>query len=121
MKKLMEGRSKVLFVCAILATLYTIYLVVYFTGSVSSSDGAEALGGAIATALVMPHMIVTALGMIFNWLGFFLRKNWACLVGAILYSVGLILFPLYFMFSLPLIILGFVGFAKQKKINQTNQ
>jgi len=113
-----KNRSKVLFVTAILATLYVIYLVMYFGGSIMSNDSSEAIGGAIATALIMPHMFLTGLGAIFSWVGFATRKSWAALAGAILYSVGAALFVLYIMFSLPLIILGFVGYSKQKKINQ---
>lgn len=112
-----EKRSKVLFVCAILATIYVIYLITYFAGATNSEDAAEAIGGAIATVIVIPHLIVMILGTIFAWLGFILRKNWGALVGAILYCVGLILFPPYFIFTIPLIILGFVGFSKQKKLN----
>ena len=111
-----EKRSKVLFVCAILATLYVIYLITYFAGSTTSEDAAEAIGGAIATALVMPHMLIMAMGTIFVWIGFSLKKDWGALVGSILYCLGMVLFPLYFMFTIPLIILGFVGFSKQKKI-----
>lgn len=109
-------RSKVLFVCAALATIYAIYLIVYFGGSMSSSDASEAIGGAIATALVTPHMLFVSLGAIFSWLGFFLRKPWGALVGAILYCVGAILFLVYAMFCIPIIVLGFVGYAKQKKL-----
>lgn len=116
MKKLFDHRSKVLFVCALLATIYVIYLIVYFMGVSTVPDEAEALGGMVATAVVMPHMATSGLGAIFSWLGFFLRKNWAALTGAILYCVGLVLFPLYFMYSAPLIILGFVGYSKQKEL-----
>lgn len=112
-----EKRSKVLFACALLATAYAIYLIVYFGGSMSSDSDADAISGAIATALVTPHMVVMAIGAVFCWIGFFLRKNWGALVGAILFCVGLVLFIPYFMFSIPLIILGFIGFAKQRKIN----
>lgn len=116
-----KKRSKVLFVCALLATIYVIYLVCHFSGSISSSNSdAETAGSVLATALVTPHMIMTAMGALFSWLGFFLRKSWAALVGAILYCVGLVLFFVYFMFSTPLIILGFVGYSKQKKINNVS-
>lgn len=111
-----KNRSKVLFICAILATAYVIYLICYFGGSMTSSDSAEAIGGAIATALVTPHMVVIGTGAVFSWLGFFLRKSWGALVGAILYCVGALLFMLYAMFCIPLIILGFIGYAKQKKL-----
>ncbi len=111
-----EKRSKVLFICALLATFYVIYLICYFGGSMTSSDSTEAIGGAIATALVTPHMVLVGLGAIFSWLGFFLKKPWGALVGAILYCVGALVFIVYAMFCIPLIILGFVGYSKQKKL-----
>lgn len=114
-----KDRSKVLFVGTLLSTLYIIYLMVYFGGSMSSSDATEAIGGALATALVMPHMLITGLGVIFSWVGFFTRKPWGALVGAILYCVGAILFLIYAIFSIPLIILGFIGYAKQKKLTDS--
>lgn len=113
-------RSKVLFVCAILATAYALYMIVYFGSSMSSSDTAEAIGGAIATALVTPHMILVSLGAIFCWLGFFLRKAWGALVGAILFCVAAVAFLVYAFFCIPLIILGFVGYSKQKKVLKEN-
>ena len=111
-----KNRSKVLFVCAILATIYSLYLIFYFGSSMTSSDSAEAIGGAIATALVTPHMIFMTVGAIFSWLGFLLRKPWCALVGAILYCVSALLFMLYLFFCIPMIILGFIGYAKQRKI-----
>ena len=113
-----KERSKVLFVCNILATLYAIYLIAYFTGvnTADVKDDAEALGGAIATALVTPHIIMIVLGAIFGWLGFALKKSWGALVAAILYCVAFVLFFVYFMFTIPLIILGFVGYTKQKQL-----
>ena len=109
-------RSKVLCVANVLATCYVIYLISYFSGAVANADGAEAVGGAIAGALVTPHMIMFLIGAIFGWLGFFIKKSWAALVAAILYSVGTVLFPLYFMFGVPILVFGFIGYSKQKKM-----
>lgn len=114
----MEKRSKVLLVATALATVYTVYLMSYFFGTTASADGAEALGGAIATALVMPHMIMFLIGAVFGWIGLLAKKVWAALVGAILYSVGTLLFLAYAMFGVPILILGFVGYSKQKKLNK---
>lgn len=111
-----KNRSKVLFVCAILATIYSLYLIIYFGSTMTSSDSAEALGGAIATALVTPHMVLMSLGAIFSWIGFFLRNSWGALVGAILYCVAALVFMMYAMFCIPMIVLGFLGFANQRKI-----
>ena len=111
-----KNRSKILFVCALLATLYVIYLISYFTSSVGDMNSSEEIGGAIATALVTPHIVIMGLGAIFSWLGFFLRKSWGALVGAILYCVGALMFILYAVFCIPLIVLGFIGYSKLKKL-----
>lgn len=111
-----KNRSKALFIGAILSTIYVIYLICYFGGTMGDLNSSEEIGGAIATVLVTPHIILMGLGAIFSWLGFFLRKSWGALVGAILYCVGAILFILYALFCIPIIVLGFVGYANQKKM-----
>ena len=115
----MKKRSVVLTIATVLATLYVIYLISYFGGVNSNAqDSSEALGGAIATLLVTPHIIMFAIGAIFGWIGVFFRKSWSALVAAILYAVGAFLFLAYIMFGGPILILGFVGYSKQKKINK---
>ena len=114
----MKKRSKMLCIATALTTAYAIYLICYFNGAMSSADETEALAGAIATALVTPHMVLMALGAVFGWVGVFLRASWSALVAAILYTVGAVLFIAYIMFSAPILILGFIGYAKQKKINK---
>ena len=113
-------RSKILFIASTLATLYTVYLISYFGGGTLNADGAEAVGGAIATALVTPHMIMFLIGAIFGWIGFLAKKSWAALVAAILYSVGTLFFLMYAMFGIPILVFGFIGYSKQKKLNLQN-
>lgn len=114
-------RSKLLLISAILGTLYLIYIISYFSGNMTGSQGdAERAGAAIATALVMPHMILVLIAVIFNWVGYLGNKRWAALTGAILYAVGGALFIIYLFFVLPSMILSFVGYAKLKKINEIN-
>lgn len=112
-----KKRSKVLFVSSLIITIYVIYLMVHFGSSMFSNDSAEAIGGAIATALVTPHMLFVGLGAVFSWIGFFFKKSWAALVASILYCVGAIMFLMYALFVVPSIILGFIGYSKQKKLN----
>ena len=68
------------------------FLITYFGSSTLNAGGAEALGGAIATALVTPHMIMFLIGAIFGRVGFIAKKSRAALVTAILYSVGTLFF-----------------------------
>ena len=117
----MKKRSIALIIATVLATAYTVYLFAYFVGgTANASDTAEAIGGAIATALVTPHAIMYLIGAVFGWLGVIIKKSWAALVAAILYSVGSLLFLMYIMFGAPILILGFVGYANQKKLNNKN-
>ena len=83
-------RSKLLLTSAIIGTIYLIYLVVYFSGGITSSEGTEAIGAGIAAALVIPHMVCVGIAAIFNWLGWALRARWAALVAGILYAVSIV-------------------------------
>lgn len=114
-------RSKLLLISAIIGTLYSIYVVTYFAGVGGDGDVAKSIGGAIATALVMPHMILVVLATIFNWLGYSGNKRGFALTGAILYTVAGVAFPLYLMFVVPSLVLSFIGFAKLKQINSLNR
>lgn len=114
----MRKRSIALAVATIAATVYMIYLFCYFIGGLTSATGTELVGGAIATALVTPHAIMFAIGVFFGWLGFLFKKAWAALVAAILYSVGTLFFLAYIMFGAPILIVGFIGYANQRKINK---
>lgn len=114
-------KSKCLIVSAVLGVLYSIYLLSYFSGVLSNGQGtAESVGGAIATAMVTPHMICVVLAAIFNLVGALQSKAGFALTGGILYSVGGVLFLPYIIFVIPMIILSFVGYSKIKKLKKNN-
>ena len=107
--------SKTLLVSLIIGVLYLIYSAWYWSGAAGSgTNTAEQIGAGLATVLVMPHLVMTALAVIFNALGLFMRKRGFALTGAILYTVALVLFPAYFMFVIVEMILSYVEFAKMK-------
>ncbi|MCI9293519.1 MAG: hypothetical protein HFF01_08895 [Erysipelotrichaceae bacterium] len=110
--------NKCLLISFILSLLYSIYIITYFTGEIGTTNGAQQAGAAIATALVLPHMICMILGTIFNGLGCFLHKSSFALTGAILYAVAMVLFPPYLFFVIMQMILSFVGYAGLRKANQ---
>jgi hypothetical protein len=113
-----NSRSKAAFFATLIAVAYGIYAIVYWVDSNSSTtDSAEAIGAGIATLLVLPHLLITWLGIIFGIIGFFTRKTGFQLTAAILYAVGAVLFILYALFLVPSIVLGFVGYSVQKKLN----
>lgn len=113
-----KKKSNCLLVSLILGVAYIVYLFAYFFGANANTNGsAEAIGVGLATALVMPHMIVTLLAVIFNILGWAMGKRGFALTGAILYAVAMVVFPMYFFFVIVQMILSFVGFAKLKTKN----
>lgn len=108
--------SKLLLISLILGALYLVYSAWYWANTVPENvENAEQVGVAIATALVAPHLVATAFAVLFNALGLFMRNRGFALAGAILYTVAVVLFPMYFMFVTLEAILSYIGFAKMKK------
>jgi len=114
-----EKRSKVLFLANVLGTIYAFYLMVHFFGSMGATEGAEQIGAGLATAIIMPHLVLIILSVLFGFLGFFLKKDGFNLTSGILYCVATALFLFHFMFTVPLIVLSFVGYSKQKQMRRT--
>ncbi len=110
-----KKKSKLALISWILSLVYMIYLISHFAGGMGSTTGAEQAGAALATALVFPHMLAVGIGLIFNILGYFLNSRAFVLVGAILYSVSILLFMVYFIFVIVQMILSYIAFAKMKK------
>lgn len=111
-----EKINKCLLIAFIIGILYLIYSLFYWSGAASSStSSAEQLGAGIATVLVMPHLFMTALAVLFNALGLFLKGKGFALTGAILYTIAILLFPVYFMFVILEAILSYIGFATMPK------
>ena len=109
-------KNKLLLVSWILGALYFVYLVSYFVGGVSNTEGSEQVGAALATALLMPHMVAVGLAALFNILGWAQNGRGFALTGGILYCVSIVLFPPYFMFVTIQLILSFMGVSKLKKL-----
>lgn len=108
-------RSMALLASALIGTAYVIYILWYCATTMSASvTDSEIIGTGIAITLTIPHMILCALALLFNWLGFATRSRGLALTGAILYCVAALLMVLWAAFVLPEIVLSFVGFARMK-------
>ena len=111
-----QKKNILLIIALIIGAAYLIYSLVYWFGAASGdSSSAEQAGAAIATVLVMPHLLMTFLAVVFNALGVFMNKRGFALTGAILYAVAMVLFPAYFMFVVVEMVLSFIAFAQMKK------
>lgn len=113
-----KNHSKMVLVSTILVSLYAIYLMSYFYGGVANSNGDEQVAGAIATALVTPHMILIVLGVVFSVVALFANKNWAAITSCVLVFVSTLLMPVYFMFTIPLGIVGIIAIVCLNKFNK---
>ena len=107
-------KSKLLLVSLILSGFYLVYIAGYFFNAMNTTTGSEQAGAALAMTLVIPHIVALALGLLFNVLGYAMSKRGFALTGAILYTVAIALFPIYFMFVIIQVILSFVGYSKMK-------
>lgn len=106
-----------LLVSFVLGVAYSLYILTYFFTYKTANEW-ESLGVGIAMYLLTPHIVCTALATIFNGLGLFLNKKGLALTGAILFSVAILLFPIYWMFVIIQALLSFIGFGLMCKANK---
>lgn len=105
-----------LLISFIIGVLYLIYSLVYWGGATgSASSTASEAGAAIATVMVTPHLVCVAVAVLFNALALFMKKAGFALVGAIMYTVALVLFIPYFMFVVVEMVLSYIGYAQLHK------
>ncbi len=110
-------RNILLAIAMVLGVAYVAYSIVYWGGAATADSGSTAsdAGAAIATMLVMPHLVCTLVAVIFNVLAFVMSKRGFALTAGILYAVAMVLFPTYFFFVIIQMILCFVAYAQLKK------
>jgi hypothetical protein len=114
-----KNRSITAFIGLVLAFGYAILVTSTVIGSnASAATDGEAVGAAIGTFLALPHIIIVWVGVIFGILGFFMRKVGFTLTAAILYASAAIVWLFWGWMLIPSIVLGFIGYADQKKINK---
>ena len=108
-------KSKLLLVSWVLTLVYIVLIVVYISTYDGATNSTEQAGAAIAFMLMLPHLLVTFIGLIFNVLGWSMKKSGFALTGAILYTVAMFLFIPYFFFIILQTILSYIAFAKMSK------
>lgn len=118
-------RPVISLITVLLATAYGIFVVANLAGAFSATtegatSDAEIAGAAIGVGLFLPHVLVVWIGILLNWVGYGVRMPGLTLTAAILYSVGAFLGFLYILFMVPIIVLAFIAFAKERKIKKGN-
>ena len=130
-------RSKILLISNILATIYSSILLWWFGGAIIEAGGFDYISDVVEAfeilesfsieaeflkillILLCVHIVVFALGCIIGWIAYLAKKSGFAKFASALYLLGTICFPIYLFFGLPIIIIGFIGGSKQKKINKT--
>lgn len=107
-------KNKLLLISGVLSILYLLYII-YYISTFKPATAMDQAAAGLATVIMMPHIIVVAIATIFNWLGYGLNKRGFALTGAILYTISIVLMPIYIPFVIVQTILSYIGYAKIKK------
>ena len=112
----MKHLSKALLISNILGIAYLIYLIISYN-NLNLENETNAGFYAILFVLVIPHLYLTALGVFLGSLSVILKNHQLALVASLIYLLASVAFLIYAIFLLPTIILGFIGYRNQKKLN----
>lgn len=118
-----RGKDKMLLISAIISTAWLIISFCIIRGALSAAPvgASEAeqlgyqIGTAMAAAMLVPFLVITAIGAIFNWCAWGTGKKGLALTAGILFSVSLIFGFSYALGVIPCVVLSFVGYARLKK------
>ena len=117
-----QYRNNFILISAIIATLWMIVSISAFSNIASTTptgDSAEAIGSQIGATIgiisQMPYLILMGLGIIFNWICYFVRKYVFILTSAILFCVALLFSIFNGLGLIPCFVLDFIGYSKMRK------
>ena len=125
---MMSGRrSKAVFVFAVLGTVYTVVLIALWSSSQSALTelfmtdpflaGFGTVAGGVASIVLLPHFISVVFASVLAIVGFLTRNDGFILAAATLFSVAVAMFFLSGLLLLPVVTLGFIGYANQRRLN----
>lgn len=118
----MKKRSVLLLIALIIVIIYLIMqgynyaegLKTLAPEATSDEETGAQIGTALGMTMLLPHIILVAIGAIFNIVAWIGKQRWAALVAAILYTVGGVLGLINVLFLIVPMILCYVAFAKSK-------
>lgn len=118
-----RAKDKMLLISAVISTVWLIISFCIIRGALSAAPvgASEAeqlgyqIGTAMAAAMLVPFLVITAIGAIFNWCAWGTGKKGLALTAGILFSVSLIFGFSYALGVIPCVVLSFVGYARLKK------
>ena len=109
-------KSKASLIALIIGALALVFQFTTMKSQVGgTTSSAEQAGMAIGMALVLPSVGALAVAVLLNAIGHFAVNRTLTLISAILYTLALILFPLWGFVAIPSMILQYVAFARMNK------
>lgn len=112
MKPKKSKLSLIALILGIAAVGFQVSAVMSAAGN-AGSDAAKA-GTAIGLAIVAPTFFVNLVGVILNLIGYLMTHRTLTLISAILYTIALVIMPLWGFVAIPSMILQYIAFAKMK-------
>ena len=121
-KDMRQHHNNFVLISAIIATLWMIVSISAFSNiasTIPTEDSAEAIGSQIGATIgilsQMPYLILMGLGIIFDWIGYWVNKQGFVLTSAILFCIALLFSIFNGLGLIPCFILEFIGYSKIKK------
>lgn len=100
-------------IATVIGVAMAIFVWQYWSSSLTADSGE--LGSFLAGAMTLPHMVIMSFGLLFLLIALFASARWAALTAGILYSVAILVFPIWFYDSVAEAILCYIAFARMKK------
>lgn len=116
-------KSKILLFAAIVGTICAIICFSSVNSTLNESqdkDSATQIGTVIGASIVMPSVVLSAIGTIFAWVGFGTNKKGFALTSGILYSIAIVMFFPWFMFNIVQMILSYIAYGTMGKVKKGN-
>ncbi len=101
------------------ALVYAIYLVCYFKG-VLPKTYTESISASISIIMII-NVILIGISIIFAGMAFFLKSSWAALVGSVFYIFSTFLVSRHLIFTIPISVIGFIGYIMQAKASSKSE
>ena len=121
-KDMRQHHNNFVLISAIIATLWMIVSISAFSNiasTIPTEDSAEAIGSQIGATIgilsQMPYLIVMGVGIVFDWIGYWVNKQGFVLTYAILFCIALLFSIFNGLGLIPCFILEFIGYSKIKK------
>lgn len=118
-----NSKDKVLLISAIISTAWLLISYLIIRGQINAApqvattaeELGQQIGTAIGAAMMIPFLVITFIGAVFNWCAWGTNKKGLALTAGILFSISLIFGFSYALGVIPCVVLAFVGYSRLKK------